>query len=123
CARRRRRRACVPRWRSRREVRPEKRRKHRHGYDAAADTWEVPMQSIDGGGLDKQARPVDTAGWEYKGIKVGPSSAPHPKPLLNGLGGLGWDQVVYQPSGERACPGEGEYIFKRPRTGAASVRA
>jgi hypothetical protein len=80
------------------------------------------MQSIDGGVLDKkQVRPAGTAGWEYKVIKIGPSSAPHSEGTLNELGALGWDLVAFQPSGERAYPGEGAYIFKRPLSGAGRV--
>jgi hypothetical protein len=65
--------------------------------------------------MDKDARPV-IAGWEYKVIKIGPSTAPESEAVLNELGSVGWDLVDFQQAGERAYPGEGTYILKRPRT-------
>jgi len=55
------------------------------------------------------------AGWEYKVVKLGPSSSNSSEQLLNQLGGDGWDLVCFQPSGARAYPGEGTYTLKRPR--------
>jgi len=37
--------------------------------------------------------------------------------VLNDLGAQGWDMIAFQPSGERAYPGEGTYFLKRPRGG------
>jgi len=60
--------------------------------------------------------------WEYKVIKVGPSAAPRAEDVLNELGAAGWDLIVFQPSGERAYPGEGAYVLKRPRPATGSRR-
>lgn len=65
--------------------------------------------------MDKLTGPASNAGWEYKVIKVGPSTAPHAEDVLNELGIAGWDLIVFQPAGERAYPGEGAYVLKRPR--------
>lgn len=54
-------------------------------------------------------------GWEYKVVKLGPSSSNQSQDLLNQLGGEGWDLVSFQPMNERAYPGEGTYTLKRPR--------
>ena len=51
-------------------------------------------------------------------IKIGPSTAPESESVLNELGKVGWDLVDFQQAGERAYPGEGTYILKRPRTTA-----
>jgi hypothetical protein len=56
-----------------------------------------------------------SAGWEYKVVKLGPSSSNESEDLLNQLGGEGWDLVSFQPSSARAYPGEGTYTLKRPR--------
>jgi hypothetical protein len=53
--------------------------------------------------------------WEYKVVKLGPSSSLESESLLNQLGQDGWDLVAFQPSNERAYPGEGTYTLKRPR--------
>jgi hypothetical protein len=53
--------------------------------------------------------------WEYKVVKLGPSSSPESESLLNQLGREGWDLVAFQPSSTRAYPGEGTYTLKRPR--------
>ncbi len=55
--------------------------------------------------------------WEYKVVRLGPSSSMHNETLLNQLGADGWDLVAFQPSGERAYPGEGIYTLKRPAQG------
>jgi hypothetical protein len=55
------------------------------------------------------------AGWQYKVVKLGPSSADKCEDLLNQLGAAGWDLVAFQPSSTRAYPGEGTYTLKRPR--------
>ena len=55
------------------------------------------------------------AGWEYKIVKVGPSSSNSSQDLLNQLGREGWDLVSFQPTSARAYPGEGSYTLKRPR--------
>ena len=55
------------------------------------------------------------AGWEYKIVKLGPSSSNESEDLLNQLGQDGWDLVSFQPSSMRAYPGEGTYTLKRPR--------
>jgi hypothetical protein len=55
------------------------------------------------------------AGWEYKLVKLGPSSSNQSEALLNRLGQEGWDLVSFQPSSARAYPGEGAYTLKRPR--------
>ena len=65
--------------------------------------------------MDKQTAQASAGGWEYKVIKVGPSTAPRAEDVLNGLGAEGWDLIVFQPAGERAYPGEGAYILKRAR--------
>jgi hypothetical protein len=54
-------------------------------------------------------------GWEYKIVKLGPSSSNQSQDLLNQLGSEGWDLVSFQPMNERAYPGEGTYTLKRPR--------
>jgi len=54
-------------------------------------------------------------GWEYKVVKLGPSSSNSEEQLLNELGAQGWDLVNFQPSSARAYPGEGTYTLKRPR--------
>ncbi len=53
--------------------------------------------------------------WEYKVVKLGPSSSSESESLLNQLGRDGWDLVAFQPSSARAYPGEGTYTLKRPR--------
>jgi hypothetical protein len=53
--------------------------------------------------------------WEYKHVRLGPSSSNQSEALLNRLGAEGWELVCFQPSGERAYPGEGSYTLKRPR--------
>ncbi len=53
--------------------------------------------------------------WEYKIVKLGPSSSNSSEALLNELGAQGWDLVAFQPSSGRAYPGEGSYTLKRPR--------
>ncbi len=58
-----------------------------------------------------------TRTWQYKVVKLGPSSSTHGEALLNQLGSEGWDLVTFQPSGERAYPGEGTYVLKRPGGG------
>lgn len=55
------------------------------------------------------------AAWEYKVVKLGPSSSNEGEALLNRLGLEGWDLVAFQPSSTRAYPGEGTYTLKRPR--------
>jgi hypothetical protein len=55
------------------------------------------------------------AGWEYKVVRLGPSSSNASEELLNQLGGEGWDLVSFQASSARAYPGEGTYTLKRPR--------
>jgi hypothetical protein len=55
------------------------------------------------------------SGWEYKVVKLGPSSSERSEGLLNQLGQEGWDLVSFQPSSARAYPGEGAYVLKRPR--------
>ena len=57
----------------------------------------------------------NNAGWEYKVVKLGPSSSNASQDLLNQLGGEGWDLVSFQPTSARAYPGEGTYTLKRPR--------
>jgi len=64
--------------------------------------------------MDKDAAPGGIPGWEYKVIKIGPSAAPESEAVLNDLGSAGWDLVTFQQANERAYPGEGTYIFKRP---------
>ena len=59
-------------------------------------------------------RPNQTQ-WEYKIVKIGPSSSLTSEAVLNELGAEGWDLVGFQPHGERAYPGEGTYYLKRPR--------
>lgn len=58
-----------------------------------------------------------TRTWQYKVVKLGPSSANQGEALLNELGSAGWDLVTFQPSGERAYPGEGTYVLKRAGPG------
>jgi hypothetical protein len=58
---------------------------------------------------------VSNAGWEYKVVKLGPSSSNSSEAMLNELGAQGWDLVAFQPSSARAYPGEGTYTLKRPR--------
>jgi hypothetical protein len=70
--------------------------------------------------MEKQTSAASAAGWEYKMIKVGPSTAPRAEDVLNELGAAGWDLIVFQPAGERAYPGEGAYVLKRPRAGAVA---
>ena len=53
--------------------------------------------------------------WEYKVVKLGPSSSLTSESMLNELGLDGWDLVAFQPSSTRAYPGEGTYTLKRPR--------
>jgi hypothetical protein len=53
--------------------------------------------------------------WEYKVVRLGPSSSNQSEALLNGLGREGWDLVAFQPSSTRAYPGEGTYTLKRRR--------
>jgi hypothetical protein len=53
--------------------------------------------------------------WEYKIVRLGPSSSLSSERLLNQLGAEGWDLVGFQPSGSRAYPGEGTYTLKRRR--------
>ena len=53
--------------------------------------------------------------WEYKVVKIGPSSSLTCEAVLNELGAEGWDLTAFQPHGERAYPGEGTYFMKRPR--------
>lgn len=55
--------------------------------------------------------------WEYKIIKVGPSASLASEALLNELGRTGWDLVTFQPSDQRAYPGEGAFYLKRQRRG------
>jgi hypothetical protein len=55
------------------------------------------------------------SGWEYKVVKLGPSSSNESEALLNQLGKEGWDLISFQPSSTRAYPGEGTYTLKRPR--------
>ncbi len=55
------------------------------------------------------------ATWEYKVFKLGPSSANLDEKLLNEYGDSGWELIFFQPNGERAYPGEGTYILKRPK--------
>jgi hypothetical protein len=56
-----------------------------------------------------------TAGlWEYNVEKLGPSASVGHREFLNAIGREGWELVTFQPSGERAYPGEGTYFFKRP---------
>jgi hypothetical protein len=52
--------------------------------------------------------------WEYNVQKLGPSDSLSSRDFLNELGGEGWELVAFQPTGERAYPGEGTYVFKRP---------
>jgi hypothetical protein len=52
--------------------------------------------------------------WEYNVQKLGPSASLSHRDFLNQLGLDGWELVTFQPSGERAYPGEGTYFFKRP---------
>ncbi len=59
------------------------------------------------------SRPV--AGWEYKIVKLGPSSSNQSQVLLNELGSERWELISFQPMNERAYPGEGTYTLKRPR--------
>ena len=42
---------------------------------------------------------TSAASWEYKVIKVGPSTAPRAEDVLNELGAAGWDLIVFQPAG------------------------
>jgi hypothetical protein len=51
--------------------------------------------------------------WEYNVQKLGPSASLTHCDFLNQLGRDGWELVAFQPSGERAYPGEGTYFFKR----------
>ena len=51
--------------------------------------------------------------WEYNVVKLGPSASPQSREFLNQLGSEGWELVSFQPTGERAYPGEGTYFFKR----------
>lgn len=60
--------------------------------------------------------------WEYKVVKLGPSSSSQGEALLNELGAAGWDLVVFQPTSERAYPGEGTYVLKRPAVGGTERR-
>ena len=53
-------------------------------------------------------------GWEYKVFRLGPSSALDQEKHLAQFGAQGWELVMFQPSGERAYPGEGTYTLKRP---------
>jgi len=53
--------------------------------------------------------------WEYKIVRLGPSSSLSSEQLLNQLGAEGWDLVGFQPSGSRAYAGEGTYTLKRRR--------
>ena len=66
--------------------------------------------------MDKDVGSGGIAGWEYKVIKIGPSAAPESEAVLNDLGRVGWDLVSFQQANERAYPGEGTYILKRPQT-------
>jgi hypothetical protein len=52
--------------------------------------------------------------WEYNVEKLGPSASLKAREFLNRLGEAGWELVSFQPTGERAYPGEGTYFFKRP---------
>jgi hypothetical protein len=52
--------------------------------------------------------------WEYNVQKLGPSSSLSHRDFLNAHGRDGWELVSFQPTGERAYPGEGTYYFKRP---------
>jgi hypothetical protein len=70
--------------------------------------------------MERQTAAAIAAGWEYKMIKVGPSNAPRAEDVLNELGAVGWELIVFQPAGERAYPGEGAYMLKRPRAGVAT---
>jgi hypothetical protein len=63
--------------------------------------------------MDAQANQVR---WEYKIVRLGPSSSLSSEQLLNQLGADGWDLVAFQPSGARAYPGEGSYTLKRQRS-------
>ena len=56
-----------------------------------------------------------STGWQYKVVKLGPSSSNQCEEMLNRLGAEGWDLVAFQPSSTRAHPGEGTYTLKRPR--------
>ncbi len=58
---------------------------------------------------------ASNAGWEYKVVKLGPSSSNSSEAMLNELGAQGWDLIAFQPSSGRAYPGEGTYTLKRPR--------
>jgi hypothetical protein len=55
------------------------------------------------------------SGWEYKVVKLGPSSSDACERVLNELGADGWDLIAFQPTSTRAYPGEGTYTLKRPR--------
>jgi hypothetical protein len=57
---------------------------------------------------------TSSAGWQYKVVKLGPSTSNTSQDFLNQLGGEGWDLVSFQPMNARAYPGEGTYILKRP---------
>lgn len=63
------------------------------------------------------------ARWEYSVAKLGPSASLDSAEFLNTYGSRGWELVVFQPSGERAYPGEGTYVFKRPVPAAAAHHA
>jgi hypothetical protein len=52
-------------------------------------------------------------GWEYKIVKVGPSTSLMSESLLNDLGRAGWDLVAFQPFEQGSFPGEGAFYLKR----------
>jgi Domain of unknown function (DUF4177) len=55
------------------------------------------------------AKPI----WEYKVLRLGPSTANSAESVLDTMGNDGWELVTFQPNGDRAYPGEGMYILKR----------
>jgi hypothetical protein len=55
----------------------------------------------------------DRRGWQYKIVKLGPSSSEKSEDTLNQLGAEGWELIAFQPSSTRAYPGEGTYTLKR----------
>jgi hypothetical protein len=93
------------------------------GYAARAADFAraMPIAKSHGGGMERQTAAAMVAGWEYKMIKVGPSAAPRAEDVLNELGAVGWELIVFQPAGERAYPGEGAYLLKRSRAGTAAT--
>jgi hypothetical protein len=57
----------------------------------------------------------DGRGWQYKIVKLGPSSSEKCEEMLNQLGAEGWELIAFQATSTRAYPGEGTYTLKRPR--------